>query len=537
MSREIPDKWRQLFALIPGYDPVGTAGEGQWFDAEQADLACEFFETMLTHIEGSLAGKPLHLEPWQRAIVGCVFGWKRADGTRRYREVFQFVPRKNGKSTMVGGLINYVGFCDGEPGAQIYSAAAEKEQAALVYRQAKGMILNNPVLADGVKIHQTFKSMEFPGGSIYKALSAEADTKHGFNGHFIVIDELHAQPNRDLVDVLMTSTGSRTQPLVWHITTSDFERESICNEKHDYASKVRDGIIDDSSFLPVIYEASREDDWKSEATWRKANPNLGVSVSLEYLTRECKRAQDVPAYENTFKRLHLNMRTEQDQRVIPMDKWDACGGAFDAVAELSGRSCYAGLDLSATSDFTALVLWFPDEDGQGGYALPYFWLPRHPRRRDKRMQDQIDAWAREGLIGRTAGDVVDYQAVKAKVLEIHGLYPFTELAIDRRFQGAQLCTDFMEAGLNVIDFGQGWNEMAAPSKALLEMVMAGRLRHGGNKVLRWMASNATAEFDGDAFKFSKKKSTEKIDGVVSLAMAIGRAQSSPPPVGFDFAIV
>lgn len=538
MNEKIPEKWLKLFALIPGYDPVGTAGDCR-FDERKAESVCDFFPEMLSHIESGQkvkAGDPFRLEPWQQAIVGCAFGWKRPNGTRRYREVFQYIPRKNGKSTQVGGLINLVAYCDDEQGAQIYSAAADKEQAALVYRQAKGMITNNPQLEEGVKIHHTYKSIEYPGGSIYKALSAEADTKHGFNSHFIVIDELHAQPNRELVDVLLTSTGSRRQPLVWYITTADYDRESICNEKYDYAAKVRDGIVEDEGFLPVIFEALREDDWKDPKVWAKANPNLGVSISEEYLERECKRAQDVPAYENTFKRLHLNMRTEQDMRMIPMDKWDACGEVFEE-SELAGRECFAGLDLGATSDFTALALWFPDADGQGGTVLPFFWLPQSPRRRDRRMQDQIAAWIRDGWIRETEGSVVDYDRVLREINELATKYPVKEFAVDRAFQGAQMCTNLMKHGHNVVDFGQGFMSMASPSKSFLDMVIAGRLRHGKHPVLRWMATNASAETDGaDNIKFSKKHSGDKIDGLVATAMAIGRASMTPVDT-FDFRIV
>jgi len=262
--------------LIPGYDPEATGGD-YTFNEDRARIACWFFHQCLKHVKGAKAGTALLLEPWQRAIVGNLFGWYRRDGTRRYREAFVFVPRKNGKTTLAAGIMLYMMFMDGEPGAELYSAAADREQATLVYEQAKGMVLADPDFSRMCKIYSTAKCIyDEKTNSSYKAVSAEANTKHGYNSHCVIIDELHAHKDRELVDVLITSTGSRTQPLVLHVTTSDYQRESICNEKYEYACQVRDGIIDDPSFLPVIYEASIDDDWKDPEIWAKANPNLGV---------------------------------------------------------------------------------------------------------------------------------------------------------------------------------------------------------------------------------------------------------------------
>lgn len=522
---EIPQRWQDLFRLLPGYDPVATAGDC-YFDARVAESAIAFFPEYMTHIEGEKAGQPFELEPWQQAVIGCAFGWKRPNGKRRYREVFQYVPRKNGKSTQLGGLINLVAFCDNEAGAQIYSAAAEREQAALVYRQAKGMILNNEELAEQVKIYTTFKSIEYPNGVVFKALSADADTKHGFNTHFVAVDELHAQRNRDLVDVLVTSTGSRSQPLVWYITTSDFDRDSICNEKHDYACKVRDGIIEDYSFLPVVFEASVDDDWTSPEVWHKANPNLGVSVSLEYLERECKRAQETPAYENTFKRLHLNIRTQQDVRWLQMEKWDASGCKDPlewrkmALESLEGSECYGGLDLSTTTDITAFVLVFDAEEGT--VLLPFFWIPSdNAERREKRDRVPYLTWSRQGFITMTPGNVIDYDIVRRDINALSKRFNIRKIARDR-WNATQITTQLMGDGFDVVDWGQGFGQMSAPSKELETRLIGGKLLHGGNPVLRWMASNAAAELDSAGnIKPSKKKSTERIDGIVASVMALG----------------
>jgi phage terminase large subunit-like protein len=535
--------WRKLLSLIPGYDPFVTAGDA-WFDPVLGQKVLDFFGECLRHVEGALAGQPFKLEPWEQAILANLFGWQRIDRlgrqVRRYRETLIYIPRKNGKTPLAAGICNYCLFCDNEPGAQIYSAAAEKEQAALLFRHAKGMIEQEPELDARAIIYRALKSVALKGdpASTYKVLSAEANTKHGGNSHLVLIDELHAQPNRDLVDVLLTSMASanRRQPLIVYITTADFARPSICNEKHDYACKVRDGVIPDPSFLPVIYEATPADDWTVPATWKKVNPNLGVSVSLEYLERECQRARETPAYENTFKRLHLNMKTEQDVRWLGIDKWDACAGAIK-VAELGGRPCYAGLDLASTTDLAALVLLFPSDGEPIDYdVLPFFWIPTEgARRREHRDRVPYETWARDGLITATEGDVVDYDRIRARINELGQAYHVKEIAIDR-WNSTQLATQLAGDGFEIFGFGQGFASMSAPTKELETLILGGRIRHGGHPVLRWNASNVSVETDAAGnVKPSKKKSTEKIDGIVALIMALGRAMVSPSvEVGMEF---
>jgi phage terminase large subunit-like protein len=527
--KPISAAWRKIIMGIPGYDCMATAGDC-WFDAQAAARALGFFADCIKHVKGERAGHPFVLEPWQQSIVANMFAWKRPDGTRRYREVLIYVPRKNGKSTLLGGMVLMFLFCDGERGAELYSAAADRDQAALVYDQAKGMVLQEPELSSRARVYATGKSIVYGAmGSTYKAISAEAGTKHGYNTHFAVIDELHAQPNRDLVDVLMTSTGARRQPMVVHITTADYQRpDSICNEKHDYASKVRDGVIEDRSFLPVIYEAKRGDDWTDPKVWSKANPNLGISVSLEYIQRECQRAQDTPGYENTFKRLHLNMITEQAERWLAMERWDACSAP---LPELDGLPCFAGLDLATTTDIAALVLDFPLEGGRHVW-LPFFWVPRdNAIKREKKDRVPYSVWIRDGLVRVTEGDVIDYDVIRRDIGEIGKRYNIRELAIDR-WSATQITTQLTGDGLTVVPFGQGFASMSGPSKELEKLVLSQQLQHGGNPVLRWMASNVA--IDGDAagnIKPSKKRSTEKIDGIVAGVMGLGRAIVADPKFG------
>jgi len=517
-----------IIQMLPGYDPTKGADEF-WFDYDAANRAIGFFVDCTTHVKGALAGTPYVLEPHEVAITANIFGWKNKEGHRRYREVFYFVPRKNSKTTWAAGLALKVFFDDGEQGAECYCAAADKDQATLLFDQTAAMVRYYEDLDSNVKIYQATKCIRRDAtNSIFRSISADAATKHGFNSHLVLVDELHAQPNRDLVDVLCTSTGSRKQPLIVFITTSDFERPSICNEKHDYARKVRDGLLDDATFLPAIYEALLEDDWKAPETWYKANPNLGKSISLEYIEKECKRAQEVPSYENTFKRLHLNIRTEQDVRWLQMDKWAKCGGE---LPDLKGRECYGGLDLSSTTDISSLCLAFPEEDGSYS-LLSYNWIPgdnAHKRERTDRVP--YLTWEKQGHMTLTDGNVIDYDVIRRDINDLNEIYNIKTICIDR-WNSTQLTTQLSGDGLDVMAFGQGFASMSAPTKELEKIVLGEQLRHGDNPVLRWSASNVTVEEDAAGnLKPSKKKSTERIDPIVATIMALGgameRTKSTP----------
>lgn len=533
---KVSAEWRKLLKLLPGYDCFKTAKPGMWFDEEAADKAVEFFGTCLTHIEGELSGCPFTLQPWQQAVIGCMFGWKRKHHRtgrtiRRYREVLLFIPRKNGKTPLAAGIANMVMFCDQEQGAQGYLFAGAKEQAALAFRQMKGQINNEPELSSRCTIYGkdagTQKRIVYhETGGFIVVQSADDETQHGGNTHLALVDELHVQKTRDLIDTIRTSLASenRVQPLIVMITTSDFDRPSICNEVHDYASKVRDGVIDDAAFLPVIYEATNKDDWKSPKTWRKANPNLGVSVSEEYLERECKRAQEEPTYENTFKRLHLNIRTQTDVRWLQLDAWDKCAGVVDE-ASLIGRQGFGALDLSTKLDITSFVMVFPPNEADKLWrVLARFWIPEEGAvQRERKDRVPYVTWAKQGLIEMTSGNVVDYEAIKAKVIDDGQRFNLQEIAYDP-WNATQIALQLTDSGATMVEFGQGFKSMSEPAKELEKLVVSGMLAHGGNPVLRWMASNAAAEIDpAGNIKPSKKKSTERIDGIVSLTMAIGRA--------------
>jgi phage terminase large subunit-like protein len=521
-------KWGKLLEMIPGYSPIETAGDC-WFDEERAQLSIDFFHEHLVFIEGEKAGQPFILELWQQSILANIFGWIRPDGTRRYREAFLFEPRKNGKTPFAAGIVDFVAFADGEPGAQIYSSAGEKEQAALIYRHAAGMIARNPELAKRARCYRTFKSIEFyEGDCIYRALTADADTKHGQNTHLVINDELHIHKNRDLIDTLETSTASRREPLIIHITTAGFDKHSICYEKYSYAKKVRDGDIDDPKFFPVIYEALEDDDWTDEKVWYKANPNLGVSVSLDYFKGACQKAQDIPASENTFKRLHLNIWTEQETRWLSMIKWNACDEKCDE-ANLIGRECFAGLDLSSNKDITAFVMAFKVDNNI--VLIPRFWIPKaNAHERERKDGVPYSLWERQGFLTMTEGNVIDYEYVIDDIQKDFEKFDVRGVAFDR-FGFEAVRQRFIRVGADeskFISFGQGYLSMSPPMKELEKLVLEGVIVHNDNPVLKWMASNvAVLQDPAGNVKTNKDKSSEKIDGIVASIMAIGLMTVDP----------
>jgi phage terminase large subunit-like protein len=507
---------------IPGYDPEATAPEGCYFDEEAALRAVQFFDVFCTHVKGELAGQPFILEPWQQCVIWHAYGWKNPDGTRRYQEVYILVPRKNGKSTWCAGWALMGLTVDQEQGAEVYSLAADREQAKLVFSQAKVMALKDDYLSGMLKCYQ-HSIAYLDTHSSYKPLSAEASTKHGFNTHFAVIDELHAQPDRELVEVIQTSTGSRTQPMIVYITTADYARESIANEIYDYACKVRDGLVDDHSFMPVIFEASVKDDWTDPEVWAKANPNLGVSVRTEYLEKQCKKAQANPSFENTFKRLHLNVRTEQDKRWIQMHRWKNCGGEVPEE-KLKKSPCYGGLDLSSTTDLSAFALFWPEFKA----CKLWFWLPE-ALLETKRGQLSYQAWVNSGHICLTPGNVIDYEYIRKEVNTQWDHYNIQDVGADT-WNATHLLTLLTEEdGREMVGFRQGYASMNEPSKELERLVTCEALQHGNNPVLNWMASNVSVNEDPSGNIKPVKPSKDsplKIDGIVSLIMAVGRAHVS-----------
>lgn len=497
--------------------------DGLWFDKREAARAVTFFERVLRHSKGEWDGQLFRLQGWQQQFIQNLFGWKRLDGTRRYRRAYLEVPRKNGKTTLAAGIALFLLFADGEPGAEIYSAAADRDQAAICFDQAKAMIEMAPALQKMATVYR--RSILAPGTrSSYRVLSAEAYSKHGLNAHGVIFDELHAQPGRELWDVLTTATGARRQPLVVAITTAGYDRESICWEVHEYARQVRDGIIVDDSFLPAIYAAEEEDDWTDAETWAKANPGMGVTVKPEYLEEECRRAIQSPSYQNTFRRLHLDQWTQQESRWLDMRAWDRAE-RVESLAEtetgLAGQLCYAGLDLASTTDLAALALVFP---GERMRVVMRYWTPAETLI-ERGRRDRVDyaAWVRDGWMSATPGATINFDHIRAEIQRLGQIYQIREIAFDR-WGAVQMSQQLAEAGFTMVQFGQGFASMSAPAKDLERLMLEGRLGHGGHPVLRWNADNVTALADAAGnIKPDKAKSTGRIDGIVAVIMGLDRA--------------
>ncbi len=493
---------------------------GIYFDELEADYALDFFG-FLNHSKGEWAGETFELEPWQQFIVGSIFGWLREDGTRRFRTAYNEIPRKNGKSTLAAGIGLTLFFADGEPGAEVYTAATKKDQAKIVFEEAKNMVLASAHLKKRIGVFKTNLHMLSQRAKL-EPLGADEDTMDGLNVHGAIIDEVHAHKNRGVVEVLETATGARRQPLQFEITTAGYDRNSICWEHHDYSTKILEGIIEDDTWFAFITSIDEKDDWTNPDTWIKANPNLGVSAKLDDLIRKCEKAKHLPAAQNAFRRLHLNQWTEQANRWINMTSWNKCKGHVDAEL-LAGKECYGGLDLASTTDIAAFVLYFPTELK----ALSYFWIPEENiQERVNRDRVPYDAWVRDGHITATEGNVVDYDVIRSDINALGETFNIQEIAADR-WNATQIITQLEGDDFTMIPFGQGFASMAAPTKELGRLITGKELQHGDNPVLSWMASNMTVKQDAAGnLKPDKEKSTEKIDGIVALIMAIGRATLS-----------
>lgn len=524
---------RQLAIARQAADLERLPALGYSYDRAAADRVIRFFREYLRHHKGEWAGQALTPGPWQAdEILRPVFGWRRQDGTRRFRVAYIELPRKDGKSTMGAGVGLYLTVSDQEAGAEVYSAATKKDQAKIVHDAAKAMLKTSPRLQRFAKQLRNSIYCERLG-SKFEPLGADSSTLDGLNPHGLIIDELHAHSDRHVYDVLQTGTGARRQPLTFIITTAGvYDPVSIGWEMHELAVKVLEGAIADESFFAYITSADEGDDWREPRTWAKANPNLGISIKAEYLEAECARAQQSPAYENTFKRYHLNIWTQQVDRWITVERWNACPDSPVTPDQVAGRRCFAGLDLSTKLDVTAAVLLFPPLQPDGLWDVLWrFWVPEElvaERTRAHRLPDYA-AWVRDGWLLQTPGNVIDYQLIRQEVNGLGKVCKVQEIGYDP-WNASQLGVELQGDGFTLVEMRQGYKTLSEPAKALEALVLSRRLRHGGHPVARWMVSNVTVRTDPNG-NIAPDKSTAagKIDGVVALIMALGRAIVQTPP--------
>ena len=507
------------------YKPTKFKAKTSTYNKELADYAVAFIES-LCHTKGTWAGHPFELIDWQEQIIRDLFGTVKPNGYRQFNTAYIEIPKKQGKSELAAAVALLLCCGDGEEGAEVYGCAADRQQASIVFEVAADMVRMCPALSKRVKILSSQKRMVFrPTNSFYQVLSAEAYSKHGFNIHGVVFDELHTQPNRELFDVMTKGSGdARMQPLYFLITTAGTDTHSICYEVHQKAMDILEGRKHDPTFYPVIYGAAEQDDWTDPKVWKKANPSLGITVGIDKVKAACESAKETPSEENVFRQLRLNQWVKQSVRWMPMDKWDAC--AFPVREEdLEGRICYGGLDLSSTTDITAFVLVFPPLDDQDKYCiLPYFWLPEETLPlRVKRDHVIYDIWAKQGFIQTTEGNVIHYGYIEKFIEKLGERFNIQEIAFDR-WGAVQMVQNLEGMGFTVVPFGQGFKDMSPPTKELMKLTLEQRIAHGGHPVLRWMMDNIYIRRDpAGNIKADKEKSTEKIDGAIATIMGLDRA--------------
>lgn len=519
--------WEDNYGMkkLKKYKPTKFMLPTSYYDKNKADYAVAFIEC-LKHTKGMWAGKDFKLIDWQEEIIRDLFGIVKDTGYRQFNTAYIEIPKKQGKSELAAAVALLLTCGDGEERAEVYGCAADRQQATIVFDVAADMVRMSPALSKRVKILASQKRMIYkPTNSFYQVLSAEAYSKHGFNIHGVVFDELHTQPNRKLFDVMTKGSGdARTQPLYFLITTAGTDTKSICYETHQKAVDILEGRKTDSTFYPVIYGADREDDWTDEKVWRKANPSLEITVPIEKVRQACESAKQNPTEENAFRQLRLNQWVKQAIRWMPMEKWDLCNFAVNEE-ELKGRVCYGGLDLSSTTDITAFVLVFPPIDEDDKYKiLPYFWLPEdNLDLRVKRDHVNYDLWKRQGYIQTTEGNVVHYAFIEKFIEDLGEIYNIREIAFDR-WGAVQMVQNLESMGFTVVPFGQGFKDMSPPTKELMKLTLERKIAHGGHPVLRWMVDNIFIRTDpAGNIKADKEKSTEKIDGVIATIMALDRA--------------
>lgn len=512
---------------------------GCYFDPESGDRAVKFFHRLLRHSDGEWAGKPFILLDWQREeLVTPLFGWKRKDGTRRYRRGGIWIPKKNGKSTICSGISGYLHLADREPGAEVYSAANDRAQAGIIFKHYRRMVETSPTLFKRIgkdNIVPSTKTIYDPqSGSTFQSLSADAPTKEGLNIHGLIVDEIHAMKSRTLWDTLIYGGAARRQPLMLSISTAGvYDPTTIGWEQYDYARAIVQGTNDlDWAFFALIYEAEKDADWTDPDVWRQANPSFDQTVKADAFAEECREAQSAPMKQNAFRRYRLNQWVQQMTRWIPLDVWDE---NWDAARHepitpetMAGRRCDGGLDIGSTSDLTAWAKVFECEDDPEAWdVLMRFWIPASSlsdeRNKNRHLYQQ---WVNEGWLDVTPGNVTDLDFIQAAIVEDAQKFDLREMSIDKLFQGQQLMLHLADEGISVFPLGQSPDAQGPATKEFERRWTARKIHHGGNPILRWMADNCEVkEGPNGQLKIVKPEhhnDPRKVDGLAALVGAIDR---------------
>ena len=494
------------------------------YDEEKAQRVIDFISE-LRHTKGKWAGMQWQWIPWQDKLIRQLFGMVDEEGNRQYRTCYCEIPKKQGKTELGAAIALYLLIADNEKGAEVYSAAGDREQASLVFNASANMVEQDFTLKNNLAVlRSTKRIVNYERNSFYHALSSEAFSKHGFNVHGCIFDEIHVQKNREFFDVLKDGAGdARTQPLMFIITTAGIhDVNSIAWEVREYARKVKEGIIKDDRWLAIIYSLPMDADWEDEENWKKVNPSLGYTVTIDKLRDAYVEVKNMPTKQNNFRRLRLDQWVSQVTRWLDVAFWDKCDSPLN-MSKLKGMQCWAGLDMSSSIDITALVLVFPRENGFYD-ILPFLWVPEE-RIEERSNKDKVpyDVWVREGYMYATPGNTVDYSFIEAKIEMLFEIYNIRAIAYDR--WGAEYITQRLELkGITVVPFGQGFKSLSYPTKEFQKLVMKSKMRHGNNPVMRWMFDNIAMEMDAaENIKITKKKSTGRVDGMVALVMGLDGA--------------
>ncbi len=504
---------------------------GCWFDPKPGQRYAQFCRKFLRHTKGPLKGQPFELLPWEFDLASRLLGWKRADGKRRFRKAYISTAKKSGKTTFIATLAIYLLLTEGAR-SELYSAATEREQASIVFREAAAMIRASAGLTKQIKSKPSTKTLIYED-SFYRALSADAGGKEGLDASIIFVDELHAWADRALFDALAYAGRSRQQPLQIIITIAGNDLTTVWGEEYTRAKRWLEGAYTDDSYLAAIWEADPDDDWTSPATWAKANPSLGITVPIDEVQRECDEAIEIPSAQPRFKRYACNLLTSLEAGWFDMKAWDECPHTID-LESLSGKECWGGLDLSSVNDLTALVLCFNGPDDTT-ILLPRFWLPLanlNVLAREHKVSYR--SWLDAGFLHATDGNCVDYDQIVDSIKVLSRLYILRQLGIDRAFQGQAVETRLMQAGCDVVPVGQGWVSQSLPAKELERLVLGRKVNHGNHPVLRWNASNVVAKRDdADNISITKKRSRGKIDGIAATLMALLCRSHAGAPMSGD----
>lgn len=476
-----------------------------------------FFAEFLRHGKGTHAGEPFVLLKWQQDIIDSLYGEYRVqDDLRRYRNGLILIPRKNGKTTLCAGLCLYE-LLFGDVGGEIYAVANSRDQARIIFQIAVDMVASSPVLKKRITIHKN--ALYNPKlRSVFRVLSRDANTALGLNASFVIFDELLAAPDDTLYNSMVTSLGARKQPLMLSISTAGFSKASFLYQLVEHGERINSGVVKDDTFFAKLYGLTDEQDWTKEETWYACNPSLGHTIGIEFFRSEFNRAKEFPRFEMAFKTLYLNAWLDSDKGWIGDTQWQECG-ADVKIEDFKGETCYAGLDLSSTTDLTALALCFYRNEKY--YLFVHCFCPEDGIKvRSRRDKVPYELWEKDGYLTATPGNATDYDYVLSFLKKLSNDYNVSAVLIDR-WNSSYLSTKLMEEGFTVLAFGQGFASMASPVRAMERLVLSKGLQHDNNPVVRWAMSNVILKVDaaGNA-KADKAKSRERIDPIVASLMAL-----------------